>query len=190
MRCAVGGAPDLLPDGAAAYDWYSIGKIAGQHYIEASGCSYTTFRLSNMYGPRNFSGAVPTFWKRLSKGEPCVVMDTYREMVYVDDLIDLMMRSLDVEHESGVYDVCTMKPISTLDVYRAVEATFGIQHPVDVRVPDMDDVVQMELDDRKARRTFLWAPSTTLSGGIEKCAEWYRENEFERTFTHLAMGGR
>ena len=49
---------------------YAISKIAGEHYIALSGVPHTIFRLANMYGPRNVSGPIPTFWKRLKNGDP------------------------------------------------------------------------------------------------------------------------
>ena len=45
---------------------YGISKTAGEFYIEQSGIDFVTFRLANIVGPRNLSGALPIFYKRLS----------------------------------------------------------------------------------------------------------------------------
>ena len=59
---------------------YAISKTAGLHYIQQSGIPHLVFRLANIYGPRNLSGPVPTFYKRLQAGDPCTVVDTTRDM--------------------------------------------------------------------------------------------------------------
>src|SRR6266496_3864184 len=66
---------------------YAISKIAGEHYIRLSQVPALIFRLANVYGPRNVSGPIPAFYKRLTAGERCTVSLTSRDMVYIDDLV-------------------------------------------------------------------------------------------------------
>lgn len=47
---------------------YAISKHAGEHYLTLSGVPLTVFRLANMYGPRNLSGPIPTFYRRITAG--------------------------------------------------------------------------------------------------------------------------
>src|SRR5207244_3821868 len=44
---------------------YAISKTAAEQYIALSGLDFISFRLANVYGPRNISGPLPTFFKRL-----------------------------------------------------------------------------------------------------------------------------
>ena len=44
---------------------YAISKTAGEHYVQLSGLDWVSFRLANVYGPRNVSGPLPTFFQRL-----------------------------------------------------------------------------------------------------------------------------
>ena len=67
-----------------------ISKTAGEQYIELSGLDFVSFRLANAYGPRNISGPLPTFYHRLTEGKAVFVMDTRRDFIYVDDLIDVV----------------------------------------------------------------------------------------------------
>ena len=73
---------------------YAISKTAGEQYIELSGLDFVSFRLANAYGPRNISGPLPTFYHRLTEGKPVFVMDTRRDFIYVDDLIDVVMQAV------------------------------------------------------------------------------------------------
>ena len=81
---------------------YAISKIAGEHYLSLSGQPLTVYRLASVYGPRNLSGPIPTFYRRIKAGESCsVVRDVTRDFVFIEDLV---MRVLDGE-EDGLVDV-------------------------------------------------------------------------------------
>lgn len=167
---------------------YAISKIAGEQYIALSNVPSLVFRLSNIYGPRNLSGPVPTFFKRLSAGEACTVTDTKRDMVYVKDLIDLVTLAID-EGASGKYDVCSgiHRPIA--DLFRAVAMSLDsedIPHLVDA---PPDDVKQMDLNPSRALTDFGWAPIWSLGGGVQTAVDWYREHGVGETYTHLTLKG-
>ena len=74
---------------------YAISKTAGECYVRLSGLDWISFRLANVYGPRNLSGPLPTFYQRLSEEKPCFVMDTRRDFVFVDDLVEVAMKAVD-----------------------------------------------------------------------------------------------
>ena len=66
---------------------YAVSKTAGEAYIRDSGLEYVSLRLANVYGPRNLSGPIPTFFQRLTEGKPCTVVDSRRDFVFIDDLV-------------------------------------------------------------------------------------------------------
>jgi UDP-glucose 4-epimerase len=72
---------------------YAVSKTAGEAYIRDSGVEWVSLRLANVYGPRNLSGPIPTFAKQIMSGEPCTVVDSRRDFVYVDDLVRVAMRA-------------------------------------------------------------------------------------------------
>jgi len=83
----------LRPEGSS----YAISKTAGEHYVQLGGLDWISFRLANAYGPRNLSGPLPTFYQRLSSDKPCFVMDTRRDFMFIDDLIEVVLRPWTVE---------------------------------------------------------------------------------------------
>ena len=167
---------------------YAISKIAGEHYIRlADDVPSLTFRLANVYGPRNVSGPIPAFWKRLKAGERCTVMRTTRELVYVDDLVDAVMLALD-EDVRGRIDFCSGQPVSILSVYEAVREALGVDGYHDVLEPDTDDVTQMELDPDAAQVRLGWTASTPLTEGVADAVEWYEQHGLAETYTHLRRG--
>jgi len=167
---------------------YAISKTAGESYIRNSGVSYVSFRLANIYGPRNLSGPIPTFYRRLSNGEPCTVVDSRRDFVYIDDLVDLVMRVMDSDYV-GVLHAASGRDYSIRELYDGVadefpNASLPIENP---RGPD--DAATILLDPSETYERFGWKATTSLGVGIERACAWYAENEITDTYTHLALRG-
>jgi UDP-glucose 4-epimerase len=169
---------------------YAISKIAGEQYIRLSEVPSLIFRLANIYGPRNLSGPIPTFFKRLSAGEPCTVVDTRRDLVYIDDLVDLVMFAI---RSGGVgkYDVCSGSDYSIAEMYTLVAWELGAKplDLADIQPAPKNDVLNMELDPSPAMSQFGWRSSTPITEGIVQTVAWYQEHGVGETFTHLALKG-
>ncbi len=74
---------------------YAISKTAGEDYIRLSSLNWVSFRLANVYGPRNLSGPLPTFFSRLTQDKGCFVTDTRRDFLFVTDLVDVVVKAID-----------------------------------------------------------------------------------------------
>jgi UDP-glucose 4-epimerase len=166
---------------------YAISKTAGEWYVRLSGLDWISFRLANVYGPRNLSGPLPTFFQRLSEGKSVFVMDTRRDFVFVDDLADVAMKAIDGGGESGVYHVSSGSDVSIKELFDATIKAMGIEldEEVEVRPRNPDDAPSILLDPSKTERDFDWAARTPLEDGVAKAVDYYREHGVAETFTHL-----
>ena len=178
----VGTSAPLNPRGS-----YAVSKTAGESYIRDSGVDYVSLRLANMYGPRNLSGPVPTFYQRLTEGKPCTVVETRRDFVFVDDLVWVAVKAGLAGH--GVYHVSSGHDVSIYDLYCAIARALGNDSEPVVMSPLPDDVPSLLLDPSRTYDDFGWLAVTPLEEGIAKAVEWYRTHEFAETYTHLAMKG-
>ena len=180
--------PCLVTDRLAPESSYAISKTAGESYIRNSGVPYVSFRLANIYGPRNLSGPIPTFYRRLSNGEPCTVVDSRRDFVYIDDLVDLVMRVMDSDYV-GVLHAATGRDYSIRELYDGVADEFpNARLPIEIaRGPD--DAATILLDPSETYERFGWKATTSLGVGIERACAWYAQNEITDTYTHLALRG-
>ncbi|HEX8751954.1 MAG TPA: NAD-dependent epimerase/dehydratase family protein, partial [Solirubrobacterales bacterium] len=144
-------------------------------------------RLANVYGPRNYSGPIPTFFKRLSAGQECTVTDTRRDTVFVDDLLELVLAALD-QGETGKFDVCSGQAYPIRFYYDAVAGALGgAPDPAMVPAP-AGDVAEMELDPIPAAATFGWRATTPLTRGIAETVAWYQVHGVGDTYSHLRLG--
>ena len=167
---------------------YAISKTGGEHYLFLGDVPVVSFRLANVYGPRNLSGPLPTFFHRLTNDKPCFVMDTRRDFVYVDDLVDLLVRAVRGQGEPGAYHASSGTDFSIQELYDATIAALGLPpHDVEVRERGEDDAASILLDPSRTVETFGWTTSTPLTDGVARAIAWYREYGVEQTFTHLKL---
>ena len=168
---------------------YAITKTAGEGYVRLSGLDWQSFRLANAYGPRNLSGPLPTFFHRLTTGKPCFVMDTRRDFLFVDDLVDLVVEALEGKGRSGIYHVSSGKDLSIRELFDATADALGLvpRPEVEVRPRGADDAYTILLDPSKTNEEFGWDFRTPLGPGVARAVEWYRRHGIEQTFTHLKL---
>ena len=163
---------------------YAISKIAGEQYLRLSGVDLTVFRLANIYGPRNISGPIPVFYKRLTQGLPCTVVNTTREMVYIEDLVRAVEQVIE-ERLEGTFDVCTGEPVPILSLYEGVAWELGNSTEPGLKAPDLDDVQGMI---QASDGVPGWKPEISLAEGIYRTVASYREVGVAHTYTHLRIG--
>jgi UDP-glucose 4-epimerase len=165
---------------------YAISKTAGEQYIELSGVPFVSLRLANIYGPRNLSGPPPTFYQRLEQGKPCFVVDTRRDFVYVDDLLDVVVAALDGIGE-GHYHVSSGSDYSIKEMFEAVVGAMGVEleEEVEVRPRPPEDAPSILLDPSRTQEDFGWRAQVPLSEGIARAVAWYRDHGVGETYTHL-----
>ena len=168
---------------------YAISKTAGEQYIELSGLDWVSLRLANAYGPRNISGPLPTFFQRLTTGKPVFVMDTRRDFVFVDDLIDLVWQAVVEGRGHGVYHASSGSDYAIKELLDATLAALDIQldEDVEVRPRAADDAYTILLDPTRVQGEFGWTPKTPLADGVAQAIAYYRDHGVTETFTHLKV---
>lgn len=166
---------------------YAISKTAGEQYVALSGLDFLSFRLANAYGPRNLSGPLPTFFHRLSSGRRCFVMDSRRDFVFIDDLVDVVMRALDGRGSRGYYHVASGGDVAIRELFDSAVQALGVRldEPVEVRPRSADDAPSILLDPSRTAADFDWKATTPLDEGVTKAIAYYRAFGVEQTFTHL-----
>jgi UDP-glucose 4-epimerase len=169
---------------------YAISKTAGEQYIGMSGLDFVSLRLANAYGPRNISGPLPTFFQRLTEGKGVFVMDTRRDFIYVDDLIDVVMQAVVEGRGHGHYHVSSGSDYAIKELFDATLAALPeVQlEDVEVRPRGNDDAYTILLDPSRVQEDFGWQPKTTLEEGVARAIEDYREYGISQTYTHLKVG--
>jgi len=176
-------AHPIQPEGSS----YAISKTAGEQYIALSNLDFLSFRLANAYGPRNLSGPLPTFFSRLTTGKRCFAMNTRRDFIFVDDLVQVVVKALDGMGSRGYYHISSGSDYAIKELFDATVKALGItlQEEVEVRERNPDDVFSILLDPSKTNQDFAWRTSTPLAVGVARAIEYYKKYGITQTFTHL-----
>lgn len=165
---------------------YAISKTAGESYVRLSGLDWVSLRLANVYGPRNLSGPLPTFFSRLTQDKRCFVTDTRRDFLFVTDLVDVVVKALVDGVGSGAYHVSSGADVSIKELFDATTVALGLgEIEVEIRPRAADDAKSILLDPSRTEADFAWRTSIAMPDGVARAIAWYREHGIEQTYTHL-----
>ena len=116
-------------------------------------------------------------------------MDTRRDFIYIDDLIEVVMKALSGIGSKGYYHISSGSDYSIKELFDASVKALGIEleNDVEVRPRGKDDVYSILLDPSKTNRDFQWKTTTPLEIGIKAAVEYYKEYGISQTYTHLKV---
>ncbi|MEM4736752.1 MAG: NAD-dependent epimerase/dehydratase family protein [Nitrososphaeria archaeon] len=181
----------LFSGGYSGKSSYAISKTAAEQYIELSGLDFISFRLANAYGPRNISGPIPVFYSRLTQGKKCYVVDTRRDFIFIDDLIEVVCKAIYGKGKRGYYHISTGKDFAIKEVYDCIVDALNLpqrlKDEVVIRPRGEDDAPSILLDPSKTQEDFDWTATTSLDVGIRKAIEYYKLYGVTDTYTHLKI---
>ena len=95
-------------------------------------------------------------------------MDTRRDFIYVEDLIDLVELAVDGRGDGGAYHASSGSDYSIKELFDATVAALGIEldEEVEVRDRNPDDAFTILLDPSRTQEEFGWEPKTPLEEGV------------------------
>ena len=166
---------------------YAVSKTAGELYLSLSGLNFISFRLANVYGPRNFSGPIPAFYSNLMNNTKSRIYKTKRDFIYVGDVVSCIIKSLKKETLENYFNISTGFDIEISEIYKLLEKELGKSKPFDLLEKQSDDTSTILLDSSLTRQVFKWAPKTSLKEGIRKTILYYNKHGIDNTYTHLKL---
>ena len=158
-----------------------------EFYAGLGRTKHTVMRHSNMYGPydkydlerSHVFGATVTKVMTNTDGKINVwgTGEEERDLLHVEDLVNFVDLALTNQKEQfGLFNVGLGEGISVINLVKEIIAQSGkellISH--DLSKPTIKTSLFLSCD--KAKKTLGWAPTVSLSAGIQKTLEWYKEN--------------
>ena len=168
---------------------YAISKTAGEFYIEQSGVDFVTFRLANIVGPRNLSGPLPIFFKRLTSGEKCVIANAKRDFIDVRDLAQVVVQAVDGKG-SGAYHFSSGGDISIIDLYKKVVQAMRFESEPEYEYTEntAGGPPSILLDPARTYSDFDMPSLKSIEETIEGALSYYSQYGVTREVTHLKKG--
>jgi len=145
-----------------------------------------TFRLANIVGPRNLSGALPIFYKRISKKERCDIADARRDFVDVRDIVPVVLKAVDGVG-SGPYHLSSGKDISIHELFNEISSQFPEEMRVEPNFVENSatNAASILLDPSRTTRDFGEMIFRSLTDTVSAAIDYYREYGVEEDRTHF-----
>jgi UDP-glucose 4-epimerase len=166
---------------------YGIVKLAIEKYLNIayleSGLHSVSLRPSNPFGPyqttkRNQGLIAAVIQKGLNGGVLEVWGDgsVVRDYLYVDDLVESIVLSIDYEGRPEPFNIGSGQGHSINEVVGIVEHTIGKKINVRHLGSRLGDVKANILDISKARQELMWEPKVSTIEGIRLAVNWNLTN--------------
>ena len=162
---------------------YGLSKLLGENIIEfyarIYGLTYTIFRYSNVYGPRQNpggeAGVVAIFTNLIKSGtRPTIFGDgsKTRDYVYVGDVVSANELALDTT-ENNLLNLGWGKEISDKEIFDAIASALNFSED-SIYAPFREgEVSKISLDSTKARKILGWVPKVNITEGINITTKCY-----------------
>jgi CDP-glucose 4,6-dehydratase len=163
----------------------SCADLIAQAYHKTYRLPVAIARCGNVYGGAdlNWSRVVPGTIRACLQGEPPLIRSdgTYvRDYIYVKDVARAYMCLAENLHRNEVqgeaFNFSSEKPISVLDLVRAIQTELQCEH----LTPVIENRARGEIHDQylsagKARKCLKWEPEFTLPRALQETIAWYGE---------------
>lgn len=163
----------------------AMGDIYVKTYIETYKLEAASFRLTGIYGTRQFGGEdhgwVANFAIRCVMGWPLTIFGTgkqVRDIIYATDVCE----AFDAFYNSrkpGIYNIggSSQKAISLLECIDILEDILGIKADIKFAPNRHGDLKYFICDISKAKKELNWSPRIMPKEGIDKLVKWIVENK-------------
>ena len=176
-------APETHP--ARPVSPYGISKLAGEHYLfyygRTYGLQWTSLRYANVYGPRQDpfgeAGVVAIFTLKLLQNEQPVINGTgkqTRDYIAIDDVVEANMAVLN-SGLTGTFNVGTGRETTVNQLFRMLAEAVG--SPIKERYGPERRGEQLRscVDAAKLARAAEWEARTSLTDGLKRTVEYFRQ---------------
>jgi CDP-paratose 2-epimerase len=160
------------------------GDIYARMFIDSYKVKAASFRLSGIYGPRQFGGEdhgwVANFAIRAFMGLPLKVFHNgkqVRDIIYAAD-VARAFHAFYERGEPGVYNIGggPENTLGLLECIRLLQELLGQESEVEFGGERFGDLYYFVCDISKAREKLGWTPEVAPRAGIEHLVDWIRDH--------------
>ncbi len=157
------------------------GELLAYVYHHLFGISITNLRFFTVYGPRGRIDMAPfIFMDAIYHQRPITVFgdgSAIRDFTYVDDIVQGIIKSIDMPCGYQIVNVGRGEPIVLSDFIKTMETVLQQQADIEYVPSFSGDVPQTHASIEKAQQLFSYMPQASIYSGLEQMYEWYT-NEY------------
>lgn len=159
---------------------YGATKLSAEYvmgtYADNFGLTLGVFRFTNVYGPGQVNGLIPNVVRALLGGMRISVTgsgEQMRDFVYVDDVVNVLMRSIEHPLYSFVTNLGSGQQTSVNEVIKWLSEYTGKEAQVE-HIPLTKDRLAFAADLRLFKEIYGDCKFTPVSEGLQKTVEWWK----------------
>lgn len=166
---------------------YGADKLGCEQHARVAGMVHgvpsTGLRFFNVYGPRQdprspYSGVISIFCERLNRGQPVAVHgdgQQTRDFVFVGDVVTALMAAMPAASiEAPVFNVCTGRPTSLLDLIAGIGRVCGREAQIEHQPPRPGDIRHSVGSAKRAKQALRLGTPVALEDGLAAVIGWLR----------------
>lgn len=167
---------------------YGASKLAGEAYCSAYHGAYglktISLRFSNVYGPRSYQkeSVIPKFIKRGLKKQPLIIYgdgNQTRDFLYVDDLSEAMLKSIESDIGGEVLQIATGKETSinelAVKIKSILEPELGWSLKIKYVRKRKGEITRSYSDISKAKKLLGFTPKIEIGEGLKETWKWFKK---------------
>ena len=161
---------------------YVVSKNAVENYLwfyrRAFNINYVVFRYAAIYGPRQQTGAMADYIRKLANGQQAEIWGDgtkTRDYVYIEDVVQANLLALDLPSAfpDPLFNIGTGKQTTLNELYAKIAQILD-KKANPVYHPDRPgEQMRYALDSTKIKEILKWEPKTPFEEGLKKTIEHY-----------------
>ena len=163
---------DCNPD-----NFYGKTKFLQTIYCEKK--EIPTIRLFSVYGPwQEPTQLIPQIIKSKLKGEKLHLIDSVRDYIYIDDIINAIIKATEKysEIKGEIINLGTGQQKSTKDVLNYLDGIDSKKLEIDWDFKEIQTEPKIWVANiSKAKKILNWEPKINLEDGLKKTYDWFKE---------------
>lgn len=162
---------------------YVVAKSAVENYLrffnKAFGLPYVVLRYSAVYGPKQVTGAMADYIRKLATDQQAKIWGDgtkTRDYVYIDDVVraNLSALKLPFNYSDPVFNIGTGIETTLNDLYKKIARLLN-KEAKPIYLPDRSgEQIRYSLDYSKIKKVLEWKPSIYLDEGLKKIVDNYK----------------
>ena len=163
--------------------FYGSNKLTSENYIRIFsdlGLNSIILRLFNVYGPgQNLSnlkqGMISIYCSYIINNKKLIIkgsMDRFRDFVYIDDVVDSIMLSLNYKTKFEIFNICTGKKTNIKKLINLILNAFNYtKYPIKLLKGTPRDQFGIFGNNNKAKKFLKWKPKTNFRQLVREMVE-------------------
>ncbi len=168
--------------------FYSVGKLASESYMKIYsklGINCIALRLFNVYGPgqnlKNLrQGMVSIFLAQAFKNKYILIKgsgDRFRDMIYIDDVVEAFIKCLNFNTEFKIYNVSTGNKTKVSEVINSIKGMFSDSLTIHYDGETPGDIFGIYGDNNLIKSDLNWSPKMNFEDGLTNMYNWIIRNK-------------